>query len=899
MGVFKKKTTERPSRSKKKQDNGDLDAEDGKPKKGKRSTSPKEKKEKKSSRGKSPKSEKKPRKKSPKSPKTRKPSKQKKESIVHGVSVVHPSVDAGIRYPPLYFRDGARRVDFILVTTKKVVGNADSVKLLNAFADNLKSRSVFYEFENGKLMTNLIFIKINVSDGNIVKLASEFHINLTYTNPNYNRDKRIKMKFLQNYLNSPFLDNPIFNRSSSVAGDRPSGVTDAERSMIAYKVLAETPYGNLSNEFGYAALINKGIIIEAYPLHDPTYRWTTDGPLSDRQLLRKYWANYWHIFKVQPLNLVEKYFGTDNAFYFAWVGFYIKMLTLASILGILFFIIGAVYYTLSAYNDTENEVCKAKLVLCPACNNLDVCKFTRLEQSCDLTLASNFFDNDITIIFAIIMSLWATLFLAYWKRYEGRLSFRWNVRHLTVDTSIRYEYLEAATKQKTLPNGEPYVFVPKAKKYFHIILTYSTCVFLVVLVVAIIFGYILYRVGIRYSIYISKMEDFKKNTSIISSATGAVFIYCFIGIFGKIYETVALILTRYEYHRTELEHDNSYVYKMAALSFANNYAAITYLAFFKGSFYTHPGKNGDLHIMFGLGEDICDPAGCLIDLTIQLACILIARCIISTGNQFVVPYLKYKFNKLRYHRKKNICAPQWEEEFVLSRTSKYYLIYEWTSMLVQYGFVTFYVAALPIAPLIAWLNNIIELRIDAIKMVTTTKRPVAHRTSGIGPYKGILKGMTIAGIATNAFLLAFTTDFIPRFMYAVSNNTGPYRKIKYSRYALSDFPNYTPSGVTEGQTECFYPGHRHPPGHEKQYTLNEEYWKILAARFAFVLIFEHVMVTFTGILAYIIPKQTLSVLIESNKQEIAVRQAKNKILNEEREKSKKHRKSYFRKKSKK
>lgn len=48
------------------------------------------------------------------------------------------------------------------------------------------------------------------------------------------------------------------------------------------------------------------------------------------------------IFKAQPLNLIEKYFGTELGMYFAWIEFYVSYLIPASIVGILSFILGSV-----------------------------------------------------------------------------------------------------------------------------------------------------------------------------------------------------------------------------------------------------------------------------------------------------------------------------------------------------------------------------------------------------------------------------------------------------------------------------------------------------------------------------------------------------------------------------
>lgn len=53
---------------------------------------------------------------------------------------------------------------------------------------------------------------------------------------------------------------------------------------------------------------------------------------------------------------------------------------------------------------------------------------------------------------------------------------------------------------------------------------------------------------------------------------------------------------------------------------------------------------------------------------------------------------------------------------------------------IQFGFVTLFVASFPLAPLFALLNNIIEIRLDAKKFVTELRRPVAVRAKDIGEW---------------------------------------------------------------------------------------------------------------------------------------------------------------------
>ena len=52
---------------------------------------------------------------------------------------------------------------------------------------------------------------------------------------------------------------------------------------------------------------------------------------------------------------------------------------------------------------------------------------------------------------------------------------------------------------------------------------------------------------------------------------------------------------------------------------------------------------------------------------------------------------------------------------------------EYLEMVLQFGFVTIFVAAFPLAPLFALLNNWMEIRLDAGKFVTETRRPVSEK----------------------------------------------------------------------------------------------------------------------------------------------------------------------------
>lgn len=56
------------------------------------------------------------------------------------------------------------------------------------------------------------------------------------------------------------------------------------------------------------------------------------------------------------------------------------------------------------------------------------------------------------------------------------------------------------------------------------------------------------------------------------------------------------------------------------------------------------------------------------------------------------------------------------------------------SLVIQYGFTTIFVAAFPLAPLLALFSNLVEIRLDAIKMVRLQRRLVPRKAKDIGQW---------------------------------------------------------------------------------------------------------------------------------------------------------------------
>ena len=78
--------------------------------------------------------------------------------------------------------------------------------------------------------------------------------------------------------------------------------------------------------------------------------------------------------------------------------------------------------------------------------------------------------------------------------------------------------------------------------------------------------------------------------------------------------------------------------------------------------------------------------------------------------------------------------------------------------MLQFGFITIFVAAFPLAPLFALINNWVEIRRDAQKFVCETRRAVAERAENIGIWFRIMELIAHLAVISNVRSLIIVPD---------------------------------------------------------------------------------------------------------------------------------------------
>lgn len=80
-------------------------------------------------------------------------------------------------------------------------------------------------------------------------------------------------------------------------------------------------------------------------------------------------------------------------------------------------------------------------------------------------------------------------------------------------------------------------------------------------------------------------------------------------------------------------------------------------------------------------------------------------------------------------------------------------------MAIQYGFIVMFSMAFPATSLLAFLNNVIEIRSDAYKLTIVLQRPWPQGAPGLGVWNQIFSILTCCGIVTNTMMLLYTSKF--------------------------------------------------------------------------------------------------------------------------------------------
>ncbi|KAJ3329709.1 Anoctamin-7 [Blyttiomyces sp. JEL0837] len=497
---------------------------------------------------------------------------------------------------------------------------------------------------------------------------------------------------------------------------------------------------------GIDVLLKDEVYDDFYAVHDGYYESTktqeVDLTNNRRAWLYENWAkaraNVKLILTQQPLPEIREYFGEKIAFFFSWLSFYTLWLLLPSILGIIVFI-----YGLIGTSSIRSE---------------------------------SVFDNAMTVPFAFFMSLWSILMLEFWKRQSATLRAVWDVHELKVVEHRRPEWYGTELKRNYVTGKiEPH-FAWGHKLRIRTMTTILTL------------GAICMMIGFEIIIIIVHAK-FVDSGVYISTAASAILTLLNIVILTPLYLRFSLYLNQVENHHTMEGFEDQLIRKNFMFNFVNNYSTLLYVGIVKVF-------AGPWLVQYGLQDQCTANNTCMSQLTESMAIIFVGLGFIAQFQSVLLPLIFQFFRKRSLNQTKkpsNGGSPlkdprtsspdsrkvRSEVEIEIEKAQHVLddILDNWDqqneigSKVVQFGFIVLFSMAFPLAPLLAFISNSLEIRFAAYRLLVESQRPFVLRAQSIGAWGQILNVVARIGILVNASILAFSsTHFHDSYLYKVDDS---------------------------------------------------------------------------------------------------------------------------------
>ncbi|KAI3786154.1 hypothetical protein L1987_45285 [Smallanthus sonchifolius] len=420
-------------------------------------------------------------------------------------------------------------------------------------------------------------------------------------------------------------------------------------------------------------------------------------PIHDeikRKQLLKCWALNWWDLTNQPLDDIYAYYGVKIAIYFAFLGMYTKWLFFPAALGILVQLV---------------DFGSLQLLILP--------------------------------FFFICIISWAVFFLQFWKRKNSTLLARWQICY-SVGAESAYKYMDTEWSSFHSSVGSIKFEADKSKKekfqreeWFGHMLRFRNDAIIILSIICLQLPFELAYAHLYESIGSDTMKF------------GLTAVYLFaIQYFTQIGGKVSVKLIKDEKNENSEYRANSLIYKVFGLYFMQSYIGLLYHAVLHRNFMT-------------------------------LRQVIIQRLIISEVLENLMenslPYMKYSYRKYRAvcnkrKREKGMAA---RKSYFNSRVEKEYFkpIYSasigeeledglFDAVALQFGMIMMFACAFPPAFAFAALNNVTEIRADALKILAMYRRPVPRVAVTIGAWLNIFQFLIVVSICTNCILLVCLYD---------------------------------------------------------------------------------------------------------------------------------------------
>lgn len=453
-------------------------------------------------------------------------------------------------------------------------------------------------------------------------------------------------------------------------------------------------------------------LVDITPLHDPSY---------NRAWLKRWssWSSFLAI-NFHDLDDIRRHFGHHVAFYFGFLLYYFQSLASVAAIGGTFWLAGMPYHP----------------------------------------------------IYSVALVLWACLFVESWRIRERKLAVRWGTLGCGDVESRRLGFKPHRVEVDKVTGEEAEIF-EWWRRELRIAGNIPAVLFF-----AALLGLTLTTMFV-VEVFVTRLYD-GPGSQLVPFIPTALFSVCIPSIMAA-WQATAHGLTNWENHFSQRDFNWSMTVKMFALQALVAYGALTLSAFiyipfgqdlmdwivsqgyFAGSIANaiasgNLQRRSDGGIQFEINPD---------RMHRQLFAVLTTSQAINAFTEIALPFILRKVNEIKSGNGKKEDAKSADEArgsdpserkflqrvFAELALPEYDTFGDYAEMATQFGYITLWSVIWPLAPLGGLINNFFEMRGDALKICSHTRRPVPLRTDSIGPWLEILGFIAWLAAMTNASLV--------------------------------------------------------------------------------------------------------------------------------------------------
>lgn len=441
------------------------------------------------------------------------------------------------------------------------------------------------------------------------------------------------------------------------------------------------------------------------------------GPLHAEGRLDGWWGTLrrlraGRLWAAADVEAIRTYWGEGVAFYFAWQTYYLQALLAPAVAGV------ALWWRR------------------PAGVSVD--------------------DDPWVPLFSVGAVLWGVAFVHGWRRRQSHLAFKWGTDDIAAadgeEPTATAEPLRADFEGEevvsAVTGGAELVFRHRGRRYALSLLVSGACLLPPVVVMFLslnLQGYIDADHpgvwGVR--VHVPALAAYAAPGAPLDPA-GALSLLpvvlhgVVIALLNGAYKAVAHRLTEQENHRTQRAHDNSLILKRFVFEAFDCYVALFYIA-------------------FGLAD--------VNRLRVELVSLFSSDTARRVTTESVLPLLVQQLGKWRARKGGGGTAAAPASSSTAAAAARLDMALEphddfddYLEMVIQFGYVTLFASAFPLAAALSLGSNCVELLSDLFKLAFLCRRPPAVRAANIGMWERLLYALVLLSVFTNLWCFAFGSD---------------------------------------------------------------------------------------------------------------------------------------------